>query len=52
VDCRVQLALDGAFRKAERLGDLSQFQALMVAHREDETLPRWQPRDLIADMPL
>ncbi len=43
---RVQLPLHGAFRQSERAGDLAQLQSLMVAHHEDDPLPRRQPADL------
>ena len=42
----VQLALDRSLGEAERLGDLSELQSLMVAHDEDDPLPWGQPGDL------
>jgi hypothetical protein len=41
----VQLPLDGALRQAERLGDLTQLEPLVVAHDEHESLPLRQSGD-------
>jgi len=38
----VQLALDGTLRETKGSGDLSKFQALMMPHDEDHSLPRRQ----------
>jgi len=43
---RVKLTLDRAFGQAKGIGDFTQFQTLMMAHREYQPLPRRQPRDL------
>ena len=43
----MQLPLDGSFREAERLGDLAEFQTLVVTHDEHDTLAGRQPLDLL-----
>jgi hypothetical protein len=45
VDRRVELALDGALRKIERRGNLTQFQSFVMPHREHEPLTRRELRD-------
>ena len=46
MDGRVQLPLDGAFREPQRIGDLAELQALMMAHDEHDSLTLRQPVDL------
>src|SRR5512132_3553319 len=49
---RVQLTLDGALGEAQSLGNLAELQPLVLAHHEDDTLPRRKLRDLrLEDLP-